>query len=252
MQKIKFLFLIFFLLKSTIGISQFSYRDSAVKSTLIIPTVGYQKASGDWSTRFGYNQSIGLDILQKTKKNYVIGINAYYIFGNDVKDKGYFSNIITSQGFLINQDGKVADVRLSERGYQIGGSIGKIFPLIPRMQNSGVLMKFGIGFMEHKMRIETTGNLAPQLNADYRKGYDRLSNGIQFSQFIGYLFLSSNKLLNVYAGIDFNQAFTKNRRTRNFDTMQADNELHLDGLIGMRVGIILPIYQRKSDAYYYR
>ncbi len=83
-----------------------------------------------------------------------------------------------------------------------------------------------------------------------KKGYDRLSNGIGFTQSVGYLFLSNNRIANFFAGIEMNEAFTKNRRDFNYDQMKKDNQLRTDLLFGIRIGWILPLYKKAPKEFY--
>jgi hypothetical protein len=56
---------------------------------------------------------------------------------------------------------------------------------------------------------------------------------------------------NFYIGIELMQAFTMNRRSYNFDTMETDYTKRTDLLFGLRAGWILPLYARAPKAYYY-
>jgi hypothetical protein len=92
---------------------------------------------------------------------------------------------------------------------------------------------------------------APQITGDYAKGYDRLTAGFNLNQFIGYYFMSKSRVLNFYAGFEFYQAFTKSRRDYIFDLMQKDESNHFDLFYGIKVGWMIPIYNRAPDKYYY-
>jgi hypothetical protein len=48
--------------------------------------------------------------------------------------------------------------------------------------------------------------------------------------------------LNFFGGFDIMQAFTRNRRGYNFDTQKEDTKDRIDILVGVRIGITLPIY----------
>jgi hypothetical protein len=78
-----------------------------------------------------------------------------------------------------------------------------------------------------------------------------LTNGLSFSQFLGYLNLSENRLLNYYIGFQFYEAFTHSVRKLNYDTGVQDTKQRLDVLSGMRLGWILPLYKKKPNDYYY-
>jgi len=105
----------------------------------------------------------------------------------------------------------------------------------------------GVGFLLHRIRF--TGS-TPQLAGEYFKGYDRLSYGLGLSQFVGYMHLSNNRMLNFYFGMEFTQAWTVNRRGYNFDQMAVDNERRLDMISGFKVGWVLALYKKVANEYY--
>jgi hypothetical protein len=47
----------------------------------------------------------------------------------------------------------------------------------------------------HRLKIETNEQVVPQIELDYKKGYDRLTMGVNFHQFIGYSFLANSTRL---------------------------------------------------------
>ena len=110
----------------------------------------------------------------------------------------------------------------------------------------------GVGFLQHQINIEVLEENVVALNGDYRKGYDRLTNGISFNQFIGYHYLSNRLRFNLYAGLDFSQSLTKNRRDWDYFEKRKLTESRVDKLNGFKVALILPLYQRKPKDYYYR
>ena len=105
--------------------------------------------------------------------------------------------------------------------------------------------------MQHKIRIEHQNNVIPQLEGEYIKGYDRLSNGFMLTGFVGYFNMSSSKMANFYIGYEFMQGFTKNRRGFNFDTKESDSKNRLDILSGFKIGWCLLLYKRTADNYYF-
>jgi hypothetical protein len=106
----------------------------------------------------------------------------------------------------------------------------------------------GAGFLQHKVRIQDdpTRNV-PQLSKEYKKGYDRLTNGWALTQFIGYQKLANDRRLNFFFGIESMQAFTAGRRSFNFDTQSTDNDNRIDLSFGFRAGWILPFYYGKGQ-----
>jgi hypothetical protein len=93
--------------------------------------------------------------------------------------------------------------------------------------------------------------MSPQLAGDLKKGYDRLTNGPSVSEYFGYTYLSNNRLLNFFVGLECSQAFTKDRRIWDYQMMKPDDSQRLDLLYGLRAGWILPLYKRVPKAYYY-
>jgi hypothetical protein len=206
---------------------------------------------GDLVKRFGNNSNIGAGFILKTKRNFLFGINGSFLFGNKVKEDSLFKDILTEQGELIDKDGKYAEIRLYERGFTGYAEIGKLFPIFNSNPNSGIFFLAGVGALQHKIRIETPNNNAPQLSPEYRKGYDRFTSGLSVKGFLGYLHLSNNRRVNFFGGVEFAQAWTQNRRGYNFDTMQRDATKRLDNLFGIRIGWVLPLYKKVPDEFYF-
>lgn len=231
--------------------AQSGVKDSAIQFTFVGMNFGLYMPGGDLADRFGNNTMIGFDLTRKTKKNLIYSISGGFIFGNDVKEPGLMSQITTSTGFVIGADGLLADVRVYERGYQFSANIGKIFPVSQINPNSGIMVMAGPGFMQHKIRIESIGNTTPQLEDDYRKGYDRLSNGWELHEFVGFVSFGSRQLVNFYGGFEFIQAFTENRRSYNFDNPSLNGQNRVDLMMGFKVGWIIPFYKKKPKDFYY-
>ena len=230
-----------------------SIKDSSVFLSTFSISYAYQIPGGDLAKRFGNSSSVGADLTFKTKRNYIVGLEFNYIFGKKLKSEasGVLDSIATSNYQIINKYGEFAQIALSERGYYVGVKIGKLFPVKWSNPNSGILITGSVGLLEHKIRIDNDANNAPQILDDYKKGYDRLTNGLSITEFIGYQHLSNKKRFNVYAGFEFYQAWTKCRRDFNFDTMEKDNLNRHDYLYTFKVGWIFLIRKRQPAEYYY-
>lgn len=230
-------------------LAQVSIKDSVIYTPYFGLGYGYQISAGDLNKRFGNSSAIEFNLDFKTKKNWVFGVNGSYIFGKDVKES-LFDSISTASGSIIDGNGQFADVRLYERGFTASVSAGRLFAFKKPNPNSGVLFSVGVGFIQHKIRIETIGNTTPQLSKEYKKGYDRLSNGLLLSQNLGYLYLSNNRLVNIYVGFECMQGFTQSRRSFDYDLMKQDTEKRLDILYGGKLVWILPLYKRAPQEFY--
>jgi len=215
---------------------------------LVNVTYGVHSPRGDLSDRFGENFAIALQPEFITgENNFIFGLDGQYIFGTEVKEDVLF-NLRTAEGFIIGNDRNPADIQLRERGFYIGANVGKLFSLSAKNPRSGLRITVGGGLLQHKIRVQDDPQrVVPQLTGEYKKGYDRLTNGLALQEFIGYQLLGRDRRLNFYAGFEFIQGFTQNRRTYNFDTMESVNEDRLDLLIGFRAGIALPFYFERSS-----
>lgn len=228
---------------------QVSIKDSSIYTPMIAVSYGYYLPAGDMVKRFGNSSALQLNIDFKTRFNWVLGVNGSYFFGKDIKES-LFDSIKTPGGNIISEDGEFADVRLYERGFTVSGSIGRLITFKRPNPNSGIRIDIGFGFMQHKIRIETIGNKVPQLSKEYKKGYDKQSNGFLLTESIGYQYLSNNRLANIYIGIDFMQGFTKSRRSYDYDMMKRDTRQRVDILFGGRLAWILPLYKKAPADFY--
>ena len=251
MKKAVLLFLTFSLSNSLTSLAQLNLKDSMVTAPMFCFSYAFQIPAGDMKDRFGVSSSVGADFMVKNKKNWVFGADFHFIFGSDIKESSILDGMKTNQGEIIGQDGQYADIAISERGYTTCAKIGKIFPLGKPNKNSGIIFTTGAGFMQHKIRFDIANNTAPQLTKESKKGYDRLTNGFLLDHFLGYMFLGNKRLMNFYGGFEFTQAFTQNRRSYNWDTMQRDTKSRYDVLYGIRIGFIIPFYKRTGKTYYY-
>lgn len=210
---------------------------------------GYQFPLADLKELYGNNFNVGLVFENQLKNNFLFGIEGQYLFGNDVKPD-VLKNLKNSEGVIYGNDKSFASVVLKERGWFIQGYLGKIIPISnPR---SGIKLKVGAGFFQHKIRIQDDLNTVNQVKGDYRKGYDRMVFGIGVSPFLGYQFISNNKRVNFYIGVESILGFTEGRRDYQFDTMSPFRDKRFDAVLGFKAGWILPFFTGvPSESYYY-
>ncbi len=234
-------------------------KKSALQPDSIVPcfslslSFAYQFSGGDLQKRFGTNSNVGSSLFYKTKQNLFFGFQWSYLFGDQLRGENPLDSIMTSDGHVIDREGKYADIRMFERGFTLGLSGGKIInSFLSPNKNSGILLTGGIGYLQHKIKIYDNGARAPQLTKEYLKGYDRLTSGITTSEFIGYWFMSKNRYVSFFGGFEFIQGFTKSRRSWDYNLMRADTEKRMDLLSGMRIGWVIPLYKKNaSNKYYY-
>lgn len=247
-QKIYILLICCILFK--MQISAQSVKDSSIRILMIGFHFSGQLPQYDMAKRFGPNLSAGGNFVWKTKKNILFGVEGSYFFGKNVRED-VVSSIRNEDGFIVDNEGYPADLRLTERGWNIFANVGYMISRWGNNPNSGVFFTIGGGWMQHKIKLYDANQKIAAVDGDLKKGYDRLSGGFGLSQFIGYKYISDNRLANCYFGFEFYEAYTKSLRGFNYDTGLKDTQKRFDVLMGFRFGWILPLYKRTKDFYYY-
>lgn len=244
------LFLFLFLTTTSVVFSQ-NLSDSSFSAGIIMVDYSYDLPGVDLIKRFGANSDLGGGFMFKTKGNWLFGVKGGFLFGEKVKEDNILANISTSENYVIDKGGTYADIYLYERGFYFTGNIGKIMALGKPNPNSGLFINVGGGYLQHKIRIENPDKTAPQVEGDYKKGYDRLTGGWCATQFIGYIYFSNKKIYNFYGGLEIKEGWTQSLREYNFDTRTKDTQKRLDVLFGFKVGWCLPFYKKTGQTFYY-
>lgn len=225
-------------------------NDSVIATPLIGIHFGGDLPLADLAQRYGPNLNTGLNLMYKTKRNYLLGIEGNYMFSKNIRED-VLKQLKNEDGFMVDNSGYPADIRLSERVITINLHVGKILHVLAANPNSGLMINGGAGYIQHRVHFLDAQQQIAAINGDIRNGFDRLSNGICTYQFIGYMFLSTNRLLNFYTGFECYQGFTKSVRKWNYDTGLRDTKNRFDMLVGFRFGWILPLYSRAPKQYFY-
>jgi hypothetical protein len=214
--------------------------------------IGEDHALCDMGKRFGFNTNADFAFHYYTHKGLMVGLEFNYIFGRDLKGDALhiFDNIKTQNGQIINMYGQYSQYYVAERGFFTGIKAGYTFKFTKQKKHK-ILTTISAVFLQHKLFISVDGNNTPQIQGEYAKGYDRLTNGFGGKFFLGYAYLPVYSPFNFYAGIEFYYAQTKNRRAINFDTMQAETGIRNDCLIGLKAGWFISIYKQDVKKYYY-
>lgn len=207
--------------------------------------------SGDFEKRYDNANSIGGEVGIKTFGNWHFGVSGSYWFSNQVKVNNLLSDVINEAGDVIDSDGELVRLTYELRGQAYFAKIGRVFNILSPNPNSGVYVSFGAGYLQHRIKIDYRDGEVFQLSEERLKGYDRLTSGIALQQFVGYQYFGKSNLWNFYAGVEFIQGFTKNRRGYNYDSRSYDTGLKRDYLLGLRFGWVIPFRKRRSEEYYY-
>ena len=246
---ILFLVLLFFLKEAK---AQRNVKDSIIGTPWIAMNYGGNWPQLDLALKYGYLSHLGILAGYKTKKNWFYGVDANFIFGNQVKLNGMFTHLLDSKGNITDINGDIGRVVVTARGFNTNIAVGKVFPFLSPNSNSGIFIHGGIGLLAHKFRIDTQDQVIPQIELDYRKGYDQLTLGPNLHEFFGYAFMANHGLINFYGGFYAQQGFTKNMRDifYNQPDIPVSKKTMLDIQIGCKFGWFIPFYVRKPKEFY--
>ncbi len=233
--------------------AQRNVKDSSISTPLIGVHYSGVWTEGDLADRYGFLNHIGLSAGYKFASKWYIGFDGNFIFGNDVRMTGIFDHLVDSYGNITDVNGDIALVYVYPRGFNTNLSFGRLFTVLSPNENSGIFVHFGAGYLLHRMRIETQDQVVPQIELDYKKGYDRMTTGLNTHQFVGYSFMSNGGYYNFYAGIYVQEGFTKNRRTIFYDQpdLPVSTDTRLDIQFGLRAGWYIPFYKRQPKDFYF-
>ncbi|WP_116127094.1 hypothetical protein [Lewinella sp. IMCC34183] len=220
----------------------------------LLPHLSYGvfHSAGDLADRYGNGFAIGggLD-LTRPQSRWQFGVMAQFGFGNTVRED-VLAGLRTDAGFIIGNQRQPAQVSLRQRQWFIGPRAGYTLPLGDNPR-AGLQLTTGLGYFFSHIRIQDDPvQFVPQLDTPYRAGYDRLAGGPALYQFVGYQRLVPGSGLNFYAGAELTAART--RQLRNFDVPDngpPPSNSRLDAVLGLRAGIIIPIYRGEGRNIYY-
>lgn len=204
----------------------------------------------DFAARFGYGGVAGGGLSLKTKGNWLLASRYQFIYGNRVKEDSILRHLTTTEGYVLDKDAQPVGVLLLQRGFSATVEGGRLFKL-GKNPNSGVAVCAGVGWLQHKIRIQEDFAEVPGLEGDYRRGYDRLSSGLAAVQSLGYQHMGHNKLINFYAGIELHEGFTRGRRSIDFDTGLPGTAARFDAYAAAVVRWKIPLSRPKPKDFYF-
>ncbi|MCS7027716.1 MAG: hypothetical protein NZ519_03030 [Bacteroidia bacterium] len=227
-----------------------------VKDTLVAffnfkVVASYQLPAADLAKRFGSHGTVGAAIGYKNKRNWLWSGYSTITFGKKIREPNHLQNLWTSQNTIIGVDGRNAAISRYHRGYQIGIQAAKIFSHIGGVNpNCGLFVQGGLGYIQHKIRIETIGNTVYDLNRGSVEGYDRLCGGLLLNQCVGYLFLDNSRLANFFIMLESIQGFTRSLRRIQYDVPNPDLRIRIDMAFGIKIGYMLTFYRNVEIDYF--
>lgn len=250
---LRLLVIIFFLSNfAAFGQGAVSLRDSSINLFSVSGHYQIQLPFANLKERFGYSHTIGPAFRYKFKNNVELGLEYNFQFGGKVKEDSMLNALQGSNGYIISNSGQFGQVLMFQRGHVVKATLGYLFPIVGPNPNSGIVVRLGMGFWTHKIRIENNEDLIPLIQDDYRKGYDRKAGGFILTQFVGFQHLHNKRRFNFFAGVCAWQGFMTALRPYQFDLMGPEpKQKRFDANLGIQVGWIVPIYRRAPEATYY-
>ncbi len=218
------------------------------RAVLLSVKVGAHLPGGDLARRFGPFGSLGGNAEWLGENNFILGLEGHYYFAAPAREDP-LAILRTPEGDLIGRDQYLADIALRGRGYYLGGSVGYLFARSGT--RSGLRVMVGAGMVRHKIHVQDDDRTLIQVQGEYAKGYDRLTGGLAFNQFIGWQHLGPDRRSNWFAGLEFTQGFTNTLREWDFSSMQKLDARRTDLWFGLRIGWTLPLYQTPPEKIYY-
>ena len=158
--------------------------------TIINPHYSLQQAALDMADKYGMSSGLGLDFIKITRKT-LFGVGTQFIFGSNIKDTTLLDHLMDNRGNIFGKNGEISSITLFERGYHFSLKGGYFHPIIDNTK--GLIALCGLGFIQHKTRIQVETNNVPNLEDDYLKMYDGLSNGLSVSLFFGWMHMSEKE-----------------------------------------------------------
>lgn len=226
--------------------------DSVLLAGLVQLEYGAVVPLADLSDRFGFHNSIGLQVSIKNRRNILFGGGMEFFFGSAVREDDILDPLRNEAGFLIGIDGFQYTPNLFMRGWALSAHAGKVSGIAAVNPNSGMVFLGAFGLLQHRIDLNFEEEYLPQISGDREKAYDRLSNGLFLRQYIGYLYEGSERFLNIRAGLELTEAFTAPRRSVNADTGEIPEGSRLDLQMAVKVAWVLPIYENPKLQYYYK
>lgn len=178
---------------------------------------------------------------------------------DNLKDRAErMGDIFTSQGYLMSWSGYDGVVTMYNRGFAVRLGIAKLFPMLKKNPDSGLLLKLSAGWMMQKTvhTQDMNESKVPQLGEKYIKLYDHLRHGVIATQGVGFLFMSNRSTyVNVKVMLEVSECWSWSTRPYVLDNVMGlngkDESHYFDLMVGLKLGWLFPFTGKTSYDYYY-
>ena len=117
-------FLVFILSLSFLNVFSQEKKIIDFNNKIIQFNYTFQVPINELAIDFGTNSALGLALLHK-KNDFLLGLDANFMFGNNVKNDSLLHTMTTEEGWLINASGELDTILLYERGWNSHILFGK-------------------------------------------------------------------------------------------------------------------------------
>ena len=167
-------------------------------------------------------------------------------------------DVYNSHGYAMSWEGVDGVVTAYNRSLAVRPGVAKIFHVLPKDPNSGLLLKFSGGWWMQKTVFTqdmNEGEVA-QLTDNYSKLYDHLRNGFMLTESIGFTYMSNYRTyINIKITFDISQCWSWSSRPYIIDNVMGlngkDESRYFDLMFGLKLSWLFPITGRTSYDYYY-
>tara|TARA_B100000900_G_scaffold283697_1_gene243025 strand:+ start:516 stop:1247 length:732 start_codon:yes stop_codon:yes gene_type:complete len=221
------------------------------KQSAFIVNINYHIPSEFFAELFENNPSIGTSFFIEKENNIFYGIEANYLFGNNIKNESLIlSEIKNHDGSIIASDGYFANINFSRRGFSSNIFTGYALHF-NKTNLSGIYFSLGGGYINQKILIDTKNENIPQLNEEYKKGYDSANDGIFGKLSINYKYYRKKGGIQISAGFYNSVARVKRLNTYIFNENINDDSFHIGSEFGFNLGLIIPVSKINQEEFHY-
>ena len=160
------------------------------------------------------------------------------------------SGITNNDGSITASDGYYANINFSRSGFSSNIFAGYAIHL-NKTNLSGVYFSFGTGYINQKIQIDTKNENIPQLNEEYKKGYDSANDGIFGKLSINYKYYSKKGGIQISTGLFNSFARTKRLNSYLFNENNNDDSFHFGSAFGFNFGLIIPVSKINQEEFHY-
>ncbi len=249
MKKVIYLFFFLFIFNFSLVAQAFELEEPNYHKAFIIePIFSVQFPGIDFKDRFGVSMQAGLNLSYKFSKNWYLGGEGDFLFSGAVKETKHVQHFLTNSGLVITKEGYLDEVNYNLRGGIGKFFVGKSFYFRKSKPENGILIRFGLGYINHKILIDVNKKITPQLTKFYARGYDRMTHGFLLSQYFGLIRLQKGQFINLSLGVELTEAFTKGLRPYDFYLGKPLHDARVDFMFGIKLNWMIPVFIGESSA----